>query len=77
MYYLDQVPGAEPVKNFFICGGGGYHPLVLETLTKNLGVSAEMLDVVTKVELAPGLNPEIIKSNQGLLPVSLGLCLRN
>lgn len=76
-YYLDQVPGAEPVKNFFICGGGGYHPLVLETLVRDLGVSAEMMDVVSKVELAPGLSPDVIKSNQGLLPVSLGLCLRD
>lgn len=76
-YYLDQVPGAEPVKSFFICGGGGYHPLVLEVLTRDLGVSAEMLDIVSKADLAPGLSPELIKSNQGLLPVSIGLCLRD
>ena len=76
-YYLDQVAGAEPIKNFFICGGGGYHPLVLETLTRDLGASAEMLDILKGVELAPGLSPEVIKSNQGLLPVSIGLCLRD
>lgn len=75
-YYLDQVAGAEPIKNFFICGGGGYHPLVLETLTRELGASAEMLDILSGVELAPSVSVDEIKSNQGLLPVSIGLCLR-
>ncbi len=75
-YYLDQVPSAEPVKTLFISGGGGYHPLVVETLTSELGIKVETMDILNKIQLAPGMDAEVIRKNQGLFPVSLGLCLR-
>jgi type IV pilus assembly protein PilM len=76
-YYLDQVPGSEPVKQLFVGGGGGYHPIVTETLKTHLGISVEAMDILSKVELAPDIDAQLIKKNQGLLPVSLGLLIRH
>ncbi len=75
-YYLDQVPGAEPVKNLLISGGGGYHPLVVSTLTSELGLTVETMDVLSTLQLGPEVDLETVKSNAGLMPVSLGLCAR-
>ncbi len=75
-YYLDQVPAAEPVKQLFIGGGGGYHPIVTETLKANLGIEVEAMDVLSKIQTAPDLDVPLLKKNQGLLPVSLGLVIR-
>lgn len=75
-YYLDQVQGAEPITKLFIEGGGGYHPLVIETLSQALGFPVEIMNVTAKIQLADGISGEIIKQNQGMLPVALGLCLR-
>ena len=75
-YYLDQVPGSEPVKALVISGGGGYHPVAVQALTAELGFTVETMDILSSIQLGSGLSPEVIKSNQGLLPVSLGLCVR-
>ncbi len=75
-YYLDQVPGAETVKKLFIAGGGGYHPLVIETLSRDLGIPVEVMNVTGKVQLGENISQDIVKQNQGMLPVALGLCLR-
>ena len=76
-YYLDQVPSAEPVKQLFIGGGGGYHPIVSETLKASLGFEVDAMDVLSKIQIAPEIDAELIKKNQGLLPVSLGLLIRD
>ncbi len=76
-YYLDQVPASEPVKKLFIAGGGGYHPLVIETLTQSLGFPVEIIQMLGKLQLGPLADAELIKKNEGILPVALGLCLRD
>lgn len=75
-YYLDQIPTAEPIKKLFIEGGGGYHPLVIETLSKDLGFPVEMMCVLDKIQLGEGVDANLAKQNQGILTVALGLCLR-
>lgn len=75
-YYLDQVQGAEPVKKIFIGGGGAYHPLVVEVLGQALGFPVEIMSVAGKIQTAEGVSPEMVKKNQGMLPVAMGLCLR-
>jgi type IV pilus assembly protein PilM len=75
-YYLDQIHGAEPVKKLFIAGGGGYHPLVIETLTQSLGFPTEVIQVLGKIQMGPGIDANLIKQNQGILTVALGLCVR-
>ncbi len=76
-YYFDQVPSAEPVKTLFIGGGGGYHPIVIETLGSQLGFSVETMQILGKFQLANTVDAELVKKNQGLLPVTLGLCVRD
>ncbi len=75
-YYLDQVPGAEPVSNLVLSGGGGYHPVVIQTLTADLGLKVNTMDVMSGLKIADGLDVEAIKKNLGLLPVCFGLCVR-
>ena len=76
-YYLDQVHPSEPVTKLYLGGGGGYHPIVLETLTKELGFGVETIDILSKIKLGDGVDQEGVKKNQGLLAVALGLCLRD
>lgn len=76
-YYLDQVPSAEPVKQLFMGGGGGYHPMVIETLKASLGFEVEAMDVLSKIQTSQEIDSTLIKKNQGLLPVSLGLLIRD
>ncbi len=76
-YYLDQIQGAEPVKKIFLEGGGGYHPLVMQTLQKDMGFPVETMSILDKIDISPELDREFLKKNQGLLPVTLGLCARS
>ncbi|MBI3317161.1 MAG: type IV pilus assembly protein PilM [Candidatus Omnitrophica bacterium] len=76
-YYLDQVHGATPITKLFLAGGGGYHPVVIDALTKDLQIPVETLDVLGKVKTVEGLDLELFKKNQGLLTVALGLALRD
>lgn len=76
-YYLDQVSGAAPIQKIFLMGGGGYHPIVLEVLSSNLGIPAQLMDLLSKVQIDPSVDVELVKKNQGLLTVALGLCLRD
>ena len=75
-YYLDQIHAAEPVKKIFIGGGGAYHPLVIETLTQNLGFPVEAIQTIDKIQVGNGTDANLVKQNQGLLTVALGLCIR-
>lgn len=76
-YYLDQVPGSEPVKSMVISGGGGYHPIVVQTLTSEMNLAVETMDIVKALAFGPEADIETVKKNQGLLPVALGLCARS
>lgn len=75
-YYLDQVPGAEPIKTLLLSGGGGYHPIVLPTLSTDLGLTVESMDVMTTLKFGPEVDAQVVQKNLSLLPVSLGLCAR-
>ena len=76
-YYLDQIPGAETIQSLFIGGGGGYHPFVIEVLKTELGIEVETMDVSNKIRLHPDIDKTVLKRNQGLLPIPLGLLLRD
>ena len=75
-YYLDQVQSAEPVKTLFVSGGGGYQPIMVETLKTDLGFDVAVMDILSKIEIDESIDKEFVARNQGLLPVALGLCLR-
>lgn len=76
-YYIDQVSGAAPITKLFLAGGGGYHPIVVESLTKDLQIPVETLDVLGRVKTVQGLDLELFKKNQGLLTGALGLAVRD
>ncbi|MBI3314153.1 MAG: type IV pilus assembly protein PilM [Candidatus Omnitrophica bacterium] len=75
-YYLDQIPNAQAIKKLFIAGIEAYHPLVVETLSKELGIPVEPMNIFEKLICGPEVNVELVKENLGFLPVPLGLCLR-
>ena len=76
-YYLDQVQSAETIKTLFVSGGVGYHPILLENLRGDLGFGVESFDIMNKIELASGVDSEMLKRNQGILSIAMGLCVRD
>ncbi len=76
-YYLDQIPHAEPVKKIFLGGGEAYHPVVLETLKRDLKLPVQPMCILEKVELSPEIDQSLFMKSLGFLPVPFGLCLRN
>lgn len=76
-YYLEQVQIADSsLQKLFLSGGAGYHPIVAETLSKDLGVQILSIDIAQKIQIDPQVDMELVKQNQALLPIALGLCLR-
>ncbi|MCM8775416.1 MAG: pilus assembly protein PilM, partial [Candidatus Omnitrophica bacterium] len=75
-YYLDQISHAVAVKTLFLCGGEAYHPVVINALTRDLGLSVQPIDIFQKIQLDPGVDGDLVKKNRGFLSVPLGLCLR-
>ncbi len=76
-YYLDQVPSAESIQALFVTGGVvRHHAVFLGNFKNDLGFAVEPFDLVSKIEAASSIDPEMLKQNQGILPVAMGLCLR-
>ncbi len=76
-YYMDQGQTSEPIKTIFLGGGGSCHPIVSETLTHDLGVTVQTMDILGKIQRDPAVDEKFLKVNQGILPIALGLCLRD
>lgn len=76
-YYLDQIPHARPIQKLFIAGVEADQPLVVETLSKELGIPVEPMNILGKLTLGPDVDKALVKENQGFLPVPIGLCLRD
>lgn len=75
-YYMDHAEHAAPVQTLFLGGGQAYHPIVQKTLARDLGIRVQAMDVLGKVQLGDHVDRELIKKNEGFLPVAMGLCLR-
>lgn len=75
-YYLDQVHISDSLDKLFLSGGAGYHPIVSETLSKELGLTVSAIDILGKLQINPSIDAELLKKNTSLLPIVLGLCLR-
>lgn len=76
-YSRDQSQSSETIKTLFVGGGGEYHGINIDTLSRDLGIPTRGMDIFSKLKLAPGVDEDQIKKSQGLLPVALGLGLRN
>ncbi|HTL48745.1 MAG TPA: type IV pilus assembly protein PilM [Verrucomicrobiae bacterium] len=75
-YYLGQVTDARPVQKIYLGGGGGDLQVVGSILQQQLGIPSELMKA-DKLILAPGMDRALFEKNQRLIPVALGLCLRN
>lgn len=77
-YYKDQISGAEPPQTILLSGVIGGHPLMASLLSQELGgVQIRGLEVLKKVRLGEGVSLEDLKNYEAVLPVALGLCLRD
>lgn len=74
-YYHDQFGQSKPVTKLFLSGGVS-HPLVLKSLSEGLQIPVVAMDVLPKLKWAADVDPELLKINAALLPVALGLGLR-
>jgi type IV pilus assembly protein PilM len=74
-YYHDQSGQSQPLAKLFLCGGTS-HPLVLKILNAGLQIPVVGMEVLSKIQWAPEVDQEILKTNAALLPVALGLGLR-
>ena len=74
-YYHDQSGQSNPVTKLFLSGGVS-HPVILKALSDGLQIPVVSIDILSKIKWAPDIDPEIFKNNRALLPVALGLGLR-
>jgi type IV pilus assembly protein PilM len=74
-YYHDQSGQSKPVAKLFLSGVVS-HPTVLKALSEGLQIPVVNMDILPKIKWAPGVDPELLKTNASLLPVALGLGLR-
>lgn len=75
-YYHDQSGHSKPITKLFLSGGVS-HPMVLKALSDGLQMPVISMDILSKVKWAPEVDPEILKNNLPLLPVALGLGIRD
>ena len=74
-YYHDQSGQAKPVSKLFLSGVVS-HPAVLKVLSEGLQLPVVSMDILSKIKWDPGVDPELLKANASLLPVAMGLGLR-
>ena len=74
-YYHDQGAQSKPVTKLFLIGGLS-HPFVLKVLSEGLQIPVVSMDVLPKIQWAADVDPELLKAHAALLPVPLGLGLR-
>lgn len=76
-FYADQMQASEPIHKIYISGIIGSHPVVSKILSNAFGFEFAMIDVAPKIKLAETVKVEEIKQLSPILPVALGLCLRD
>ncbi len=77
-YYKDQMSAAEIPQTIFLSGVVGAHPLMASMLSKEFGgLLIRGIEVLDRVHLGEGISLDDLKNNEAVLPVALGLCLRD
>ncbi|MBU9888708.1 MAG: pilus assembly protein PilM [Candidatus Omnitrophica bacterium] len=74
-YYYDQTPNVKPIDKLYLCGGASQPP-VLKALSAGLQIPVCCMDVMKKVRFAPEVDESQFKAALPLLPVALGLGVR-
>lgn len=74
-YYRDQSGQSKPVTKLFLSGGVS-HPEILKALSDGLQIPVVCMDILPRLKWAPEVDAELLKAHLALLPVALGLGLR-
>ena len=74
-YYHDQSGQSQPITKLFLSGSLS-HPAVLKALSDGLQIPVVGMDLLGKIQCSPEVDPAVLKMNEALLPVALGLGLR-
>lgn len=76
-YYQDQSVHAKPIEKLYVSGAIS-HPAVLEVLSAGLQIPVCLcIDSLEKLKWSPSLDGDLLKKNLSLLPVALGLGIRD
>ena len=75
-YYLEHLPGAEAIRVLYIGGGGSRFVHRLDFFEREVKVPTHKLEALSRVRIREGLDTALIQSNEDLLLMALGLCLR-
>lgn len=76
-YYSDQIPNSEPVQKIYVAGTDVRHRFVTDLFQSSLGLTVEILNFAESLSWGPQVTLEQIRGNEGLLPVAIGLCVRD
>jgi type IV pilus assembly protein PilM len=74
-YYHDQFGQSRPITKLFLSGGVS-HPAVLKALSDGLNIPVVGMELLARIQFASDVDPALLKTNEALLPVALGLGLR-
>lgn len=75
-YYRGHLPDGKPIEKLYLIGGVSDSGFLLETLGAALSVPAEEVDISRKVMISSEIDKSQFEQNKRLLPIALGLCLR-
>ncbi len=74
-YYHDQSGQSKPITKLVLSGSLS-HPAVLKALSDGLRIPVTGMELLTKIQCSSDVDPAVLKTHEALLPVALGLGLR-
>lgn len=75
-YYADHVSEAGPAQTLLLTGGGSHFISDIHLLEREIKIPAQRPEIFARVGIASNLDAALLKKNEDILPVALGLCLR-
>jgi len=75
-YYHDQSALSKPIAKLFLCGNIS-HPVVFKVLSEGLRIPVVAMEILPKLRWAESVDHELLIANASVLPVPLGLGLRD
>lgn len=75
-YYTEQIAGAQKLSKIYVCGDLT-EPWFIDLLSLQSGIQSVALDVFEKVTIGPDVDANLVRKCSPLLPVVLGLAVRD
>lgn len=75
-YYWDHISGAEPIQTLFVAGGGLRLVPDVGFLGQEIKIPTRRPELLPRIQVRPQIDDALLRKNEDLLPVALGLCLR-